>query len=102
MTNAATQLTDRAVARRGRTFAAGTVRGLLAAFERLGHDVPSLLRAAGLRWSDLRDPDRRIPSRALGSVYRAARQRRPLANLGLRLAQKTPLGAYPLIDYLIA
>jgi len=47
------------------------------------------------------DPDARIPCAAVGSVFGVAQQRRPLKNLGLRLAQETPLGAYPLIDYLI-
>jgi len=83
------------------TFSAGAVRGLLGAFERLGHDVPSLLSAAGIQPADLEDPDARIPCAAAGAVFCAAQQRRPLENLGLRLAQATPLGAYPLIDYLI-
>jgi AraC-like DNA-binding protein len=83
------------------TFSAGSVRGLLGAFERLGHDVPSLLRAAGLSPSELEDPDARIACAAVGAVFGVAQQRQPLKNLGLRLAQETPLGAYPLIDYLI-
>jgi AraC-like DNA-binding protein len=83
------------------TFSAGAVRGLLGAFERLGHHVPSLLSAAGLKPSDLDDPDARIPCAAVGAVFGIAQQRRPLKSLGLRLAQETPLGAYPLIDYLI-
>ena len=83
------------------TFSAGSVRGLLAAFERLGHDGPSLLSAGGVRPSDLDDPDARIPCAALGAVFGEAQRRRPLKNLWFRLAQETPLGAYPLIDYLI-
>jgi AraC-like DNA-binding protein len=83
------------------TFSAGSVRALLIAFERLGHDVPSLLNAGGLGPADLDDPDRRIPCAAMGAVFGAAQQRRPIRNLSLRLAQETPLGAFPLIDYLI-
>jgi AraC-like DNA-binding protein len=102
MTSAAKRVTDRANPALGQpTFSAGAVRALLAAFERLGHDVPSLLSASGLRPSDLDDPDAGIPCAALGAVCVAAQQRRPLANLWLRLAQETPLGAYPLMDYLI-
>jgi AraC-like DNA-binding protein len=102
MTVAAKRLTDRATPPPEQpTFSAGAVRALLAAFERLGHDVPSLLGAAGLRASDLDDPDGRVPCGPLGAMVGLAQQRRPLRNLWLRLAQETPLGAYPLIDYLI-
>src|SRR5262245_16302330 len=83
------------------TFAAGTVRALLDAFARLGHDVPALVKAAGLRPDDIGDPDARVSCDAVGALYGAAQRRRPLSNLGLRLAQATPLGAYPLLDYLI-
>jgi AraC-like DNA-binding protein len=83
------------------TFSAGLVRGLLPAFARLGHDVPALLAAARIHPADLEDPDGRVGCDAVGALFGAAQQRRPLANLGLRLAQATPLGAYPLIDYLI-
>jgi len=102
MTSAANRLTDRSPAVASPpTSSAGVVRGLLAAFERLGHDVPSLVRSGGLEPSDLDDPDARIPSGALGAVFEAAQRVRPEKNLCLRLAQATPLGAYPLIDYLI-
>jgi AraC-like DNA-binding protein len=83
------------------TFAAGSVRGMLLAFERAGHDVPSLLAAAGLRASDLADPDGRLPCAAMGALFAAACAARPGEALSLRLAQETPLGAYPLLDYLI-
>jgi AraC-like DNA-binding protein len=102
MTSAAHRLTDHAAPSRSQpTLSAGAVLALLAAFERLGHDVPSLLSASGLHPSDFDDPDGRVPCGALGAVFGIAQQRRPLPNLSLRLAQETPLGAYPLIDYLI-
>jgi len=102
MTSAASRPTDRAHPPVSEpTFSASTVRALLAAFERLGHEVPSLLSAGGLRPSDLDDPDRRVGCAAVGAMFGAAQQRRPLPNLCLRLAQETPLGAYPLLDYLI-
>jgi AraC-like DNA-binding protein len=102
MTRPASRSADRASLPTSQpTFSAGAVRGLLGAFERLGHDVPSLLSAAGIRPSDLEDPDARVPCAAVGAVFGVAQQLRPLENLGLRLAQETPLGAYPLVDYLI-
>jgi len=103
MTSAARRVTDRVTAPLAPpTFSAGSVRGLLIAFARLGHDVPSLLNAAGLRKNDLDDPDARISGDRVGAVFGAAQERQPLQNLCLRLAQETPLGAFPLIDYLIA
>jgi AraC-like DNA-binding protein len=102
MTGAVKLSTERVTLPTGQpTFSAGAGRAMLDAFGRLGHDVPSLLSAAGLRSADLDDPDARIPCSALGAVFGVAQQRRPLVNLNLRLAQETPLGAYPLIDYLI-
>jgi AraC-like DNA-binding protein len=103
MTSSADRSNDRAATPPASqpTFSAGAVRGLLGAFERLGHDVPSLLSEAGIKPSDLDDPDARIPCAVAGAVFAVAQRRRPARNLGLRLAQETPLGAYPLIDYLI-
>jgi AraC-like DNA-binding protein len=57
--------------------------------------------ATGIRPSDLDDPDTRIGCEAVGALFRVAQERRPTQNLGLRLAEATPLGAYPLLDYLI-
>jgi AraC-like DNA-binding protein len=102
MTVGARRSTDRAGASIGQpTFSAGAARGILAALGRLGHDVPSLLSVTGIRPSDLDDPDARIPCEAMGALFCVARQRLPTPNLGLRMAQETPLGAYPLLDYLI-
>jgi AraC-like DNA-binding protein len=84
------------------TFAAGTVRAMLDAFARLGHDASALLAGAGLHASDLQDPDGRISCVAMGAIYEQARQRLRLPDLDLRLAMETPLGAYPLLDYLVA
>jgi AraC-like DNA-binding protein len=102
MTTDAKRLTDRATLPASEpTYSAGTARGILDALERLGHDRASLLSAAGMRPSDLDDPDARIPCAAMGALFCAAQQRRPVKDLPLRLAQETPLGAYPLLDYLI-
>lgn len=83
------------------TFATGTVRALLDALARLGHDVPSLLGESGVRPADLDDPDARVSCAAVGGLLALAGRRRPTPDLDLRLAMETPLGAYPLLDYLI-
>ena len=75
--------------------------GFLDAFARLGYDVEDLLAAAGLKRADLEDPDARVPCTALGSAICRALERRPLPNMALRLAAETPLGAFPLLDYLV-
>ena len=71
------------------------------AFERLGYDVDTLLASAGLRDTDLNDPDARIPCEAYGALVSRAQQERFTPNLALELARLTPMGAYPLLDYLV-
>jgi Arabinose-binding domain of AraC transcription regulator, N-term len=71
------------------------------AFERLGHDVDGLLADVGFSRRDLNDPDRRIACDIVGSLISQAQQKRFTPNLGLAMALATPLGAYPLLDYLI-
>jgi len=83
------------------TFATGAMRGMLDAFARLGHDVSALMAAAGIAASDLEDPDGRVSCAAAAALWAAAQQRRPTPDLDLRLAAVTPLGAYPLLDYLV-
>lgn len=78
-----------------------TMRVFVDALERLGYQVEPLLAIAGLRRSDLADPDARIPSTACSDFFGAAMRERPMKNLGARLAAQTPLGAFPLIDYLV-
>lgn len=71
------------------------------ALDRLGYDSASLLAQSGLRRSDLDDPDGRVPSSATGALLGGAMQQRPLKNLGMRLAVEVPIGAFPLVDYLV-
>jgi AraC-like DNA-binding protein len=102
MTTRANRVADRAaVATAAPTFAAGTVRAMLDALARLGHDIPSLVSGAGLLPADLDDPDTRVSCAAVGVLFGLAQQRRPTPDLHLRLAAETPLGAFPLLDYLI-
>jgi AraC-like DNA-binding protein len=83
------------------TFSALEMRAFTTAFERLGYDIGRLLAAAGLCPADLDDPDAMIPCAALGIVICAAVQQRRHANLAAHLAFATPIGAHPLLDYLV-
>jgi AraC-like DNA-binding protein len=76
-------------------------RAWVDAFERLGYDVDSLLADISLTRSDLADPDLLIPCDVVGAFFRRSQQVRPLKNLWTRLGAVTPLGAIPLLDYLI-
>ena len=97
-------------ARASRAFAAGPatwtmpaseVRVTLTALGELGHDVPALVDAAGLTEKNFDDPDVRVSCEAYGALIAAACQRRFIPNLALELARRTPLGAFPLLDYLV-
>ena len=77
------------------------LRVLMAAFGRLGYDVGVLLAPTGIREADLDDPDKRIPCEALGVIVSRAQQARRLPNLALEAARFVPIGAYPLLDYLV-
>ena len=80
---------------------ASDVRAFMNAFGRLGFNVDSLMTSAGLRTDELNDPDARIPCQALGAVFSCAQQARFTPNLGFQIARVTPMGAYPLLDYLV-
>jgi AraC-like DNA-binding protein len=76
-------------------------RTFVNALSRLGYDSGALLTSAGLHDPDLNDPDARIPCGVLGTILSCAQQERFTPNLGLEIARVTPLGAYPLLDYLV-
>jgi len=76
-------------------------RTFVDALSRLGYERGRLLSSAGLRDADLNDPDARTPCEALGKILSCAQQQRFTPNLGLEVARVTPLGAYPLLDYLV-
>ena len=78
-----------------------TLRAFIDGLDRLGYDVASLLARAGLRRTDLADPDAMIPCVALDQVLRGACEEQRVPNLGARLAAVTPIGAFPLLDYLV-
>lgn len=77
------------------------LRVFLDGFGRLGYNVAALVAAAGLTQADLEHPDARIPCGAYGAVLTRAQQERFTPNLALELARVTPLGAWPLIDYIV-
>ena len=83
------------------TDAASDLRVFVDALGRLGYDSESLVAGAGLRRADLDDPDGRVPCPAMGAVLGHAMQQRPMKNLGTRIAAETPIGAFPMIDYLV-
>ena len=77
------------------------VRGMLHGLEQLGYDLDALLAAAGLRRRDVEDPDAFLSPKACATVFENAERERRVPNLALQLAQRTPVGANPLLDYLL-
>jgi len=78
------------------------VRTFLDALGRLGYSTDSLLEFSGVRQADLNDRDARVSCEALGKMLSLAQRERFTQNIALELARLTPLGAYPLLDYLVA
>jgi AraC-like DNA-binding protein len=80
---------------------ATSVRALVDAFEQL--DVPRapLVAAARVDPARFEDPDALAPCTAFGAIVAAAQRYRPRPDLALAAAQVTPIGAYPLLDYLV-
>jgi len=76
-------------------------RAFVDAFERLGYDVHALLNATGVRRQDLDDPDGVVSCEKTAELFCCAMRQRPLANIGVRLAAETPIGASGLLDYLL-
>ena len=77
------------------------VRGMLRVLEQLGYDLDALLAGASLSRGDVENPDRYISPSACAAVFARAHQERRVPNLALQLALHTPIGATPLLDYLI-
>jgi len=83
------------------TMPANETRVLLTVLAELGHDVSVLIDAAGLSEMNFDDPDVRVSCEAYGALIAAAQRRQFTPNLALEVARRTPLGAYPLLDYLV-
>ena len=77
------------------------VRVWVSGLERLGYDRASLFAAAGLDRVDLDDADAQLPCAAYGAIVETAQRQRFTRNLAVLLARETPIGAYPLVDYLV-
>ena len=103
MTDGANRLTSRATLANPQslTTPAGQFRAQVDAFAGLGYDVDRLLTGIGIRRAELDEPDALVPCEACGAFFARALDERPLKNLGVRLAAETPLGAFPLLDYLV-
>jgi len=96
MTARANPLTDRA------TIPAHTVGVFVNGLRTLGYDTAALLASGGLAPADLDDPDAQLPCEICGVLFGGACRQRFMPNLALALAQVTPLGAWALLDYLVA
>jgi AraC-like DNA-binding protein len=103
MMGGANGLTANATNRRltGRPTPTEQFRAFVDAFDRLGYDVSRLLGEVGVRRTDIEQPDGLLSPECCGAFFARALQERPIKNLGVRLAAVTPLGAFPLLDYLV-
>src|SRR5262245_60799549 len=102
MTEGANRLTSRATshANPGPSIPAAHLRAFVAGFGGLGYDTNALLEACAVDAAALDDPDALVPATSCDRFIRLALERRPLRNLGVRLAAATPPGTFPLLDYL--
>ena len=96
-------LTDRITASKppAATLAASDLQVFLNGLRQLGYDPDTLLRAAGVDPQTFQHPDARVACDAYGAVLMHAQQERFTPNLALELARVTPLGSWPLLDYLV-
>ena len=101
MTGGANRLTARATEASPGTEPSETIRAMADALERLGFDVAAMLARSGLQRHDFEDPDARVPCIALQQLLDAACAERRWPNLGAHVASVVPIGAFPLLDYLI-
>ena len=99
----ANKLTPRATlpAMGGAPLPAGPLRVFADALDVLGYDVPALLAAAGVGRPELSDPDALVPCVAYSALICGAIAQHRLPNLGAHVAFRTPMGAFPLLDYLV-
>jgi len=105
MTGGVNSLADRARAGRPATARNPRVlsglRPFFEAFESLGCDRTDLMRVAGLTKADFEDPDTILSDAACLALFGEAARRCAAPNFALRIAERIPLGAYPLLDYLV-
>ena len=106
MTANASPLTVHATIPAGRSASAvmqpaSHLRVFVDALDRLGYDVATLLGALALRRVDVEDPDAMVPCTAIGKIVAGAMAQGRSPNLPARMAHVTPIGSFPLLDYLV-
>jgi AraC-like DNA-binding protein len=78
------------------------LRGVFGALERLGYDVDALIAPFGILRSVIEDKDACISGQVCEAVLARAQEQRRVKNLPLQVARNIPLGANPLVDYIVA
>ena len=101
MTRGASSLTARASAAPAPAQSLVNTLPMIEAFVRLGCDRDALLAAGRLKRRDLEDPDAVLSNEGCAALFGLACSTVRVPNLGLRLAMEIPIGAYPLLDYLV-
>jgi len=87
-------------AERGRGSVLGWVVPLLAAYvKEQSYDASPILRLAGIRGRDFKDPDVRVPESAAREAWRLAMALTADEAIGLHVAQWLPRGALDLVEY---
>lgn len=77
-------------------------RALLLACERLGLDADEMLEPHGISRAQVNDPDGRLPSQVVRALWDEAYRRTRNPTLALDVARSIPVGAYRVLEYLIA
>ena len=75
-------------------------RALVEACARLGLDTDALLASAGLERAQVDNPDGRLPTAKVMTLWREAYERAGDPNLALHAVEALPFGAYTVIDFL--
>lgn len=105
MTARANALTAGAIAPRtdgpGSPVPASQLRGFTIGLRRLGYDIDLLLQRANVANTDLDDPEALVPCSAGATLLRGAAAQHRHRDLGAYLGSVTPIGAFPLLDYLV-
>ena len=83
------------------TVPANDIRALVDALGQLGYDTETLLSEIGLRRMHFDDPEARLSIETYPALLTRVQQQRFTPNLALHLAAVTPMGAFPLLDYLV-
>jgi len=72
-----------------------------ASLEQMGYDMAAIVARSPLAGVNLADPDRLIRCEDAGAIIGLAQQIRYTPNIAAEIARRTPIGAFPLVDYLV-